>query len=124
MEFERAGSSSLGTREKPGPTLNPPFVWFGAQNQTDVGVSVSYPLPGTKFFQIVSSQISQKTNWSESGDLAMMFKGTFSTDLYRALAHALYLEVRNPEKTVAIEDAWAEVHRLRPSEPLAISEVA
>jgi radical SAM superfamily enzyme YgiQ (UPF0313 family) len=90
----------------------------------DVGVSVSYPLPGTKFFQIVSSQISQKTNWSESGDLAMMFKGTFSTDLYRALAHALHLEVRNPEKTVAIEDAWAEVHRLRPSEPLPISEVA
>ncbi len=41
----------------------------------DVGISVSYPLPGTKFHQIVSSQLGPKANWSDSADLSMMFRG-------------------------------------------------
>lgn len=90
----------------------------------DIGISVSYPLPGTKFFHIVSSQLGRKVNWSESGDLAMMFRGTFSTDLYRALARALHLEVRCPESVAEIEDGWAEVYRLRSNQPAAKSEVA
>lgn len=79
----------------------------------DIGVSVSYPLAGTKFYQLVASQIGKKTNWSESGDLAMMFKGTYSSDFYRALANALHLEVRKPQETREIENAWARVHDLR-----------
>ena len=59
----------------------------------DIGVSVSYPLPGTRFFQLVSQQLGRKANWSESGDLSMMFQGAFSSDFYRALADALHLEV-------------------------------
>jgi anaerobic magnesium-protoporphyrin IX monomethyl ester cyclase len=90
----------------------------------DIGVSVSYPLPGTKFHQIVSSQISQKANWSESGDLAMIFKGTFSTELYRLLAHALHLEVRTPENTAAVAGAWADLHSLRSKESTAQEAVA
>ncbi|MBV9268185.1 MAG: radical SAM protein, partial [Acidobacteriaceae bacterium] len=60
----------------------------------DIGVSVSYPLPGTKFYQLVSGQIGPKANWSHSGDLSMMFRGAYSSDVYRALADALHLEVR------------------------------
>jgi anaerobic magnesium-protoporphyrin IX monomethyl ester cyclase len=75
----------------------------------DIGVSVSYPLPGTKFFQTVSAQIGAQTNWKESGDLAMMFRGTYSTSLYRALARALHLEVRSPNDPDAINAAWASV---------------
>jgi anaerobic magnesium-protoporphyrin IX monomethyl ester cyclase len=82
----------------------------------DIGISVSYPLPGTKFFQIVSSQLGSQKNWSESGDLAMMFRGAFSTDLYRALAHALHLEIRMPKASSAIERAWSEVYSLRNQE--------
>src|SRR5262249_41554641 len=29
----------------------------------DIGVSVSYPLPGTPFYQRVSAQLGQKQNW-------------------------------------------------------------
>lgn len=78
----------------------------------DVGVSVTYPLPGTKLHQLVSSGLGQKTNWRESGDLSMMFKGTFSTDLYKALASAIHLEVRRPAERSAIEQAWSELGAL------------
>jgi anaerobic magnesium-protoporphyrin IX monomethyl ester cyclase len=78
----------------------------------DIGVSVSYPLPGTKFFQLVSKEMNGKANWRDSADLSMMFRGTYSTDFYRALASALHLEVRQPEQTDAIRDAWDRVHKL------------
>jgi anaerobic magnesium-protoporphyrin IX monomethyl ester cyclase len=89
----------------------------------DIGVSVSYPLPGTKFFDLVSNQIGRKTNWSESGDLAMMFQGAFSSDFYRALADALHLEVRNPEKLQEIQGAWDLVHALRERESVEAKEI-
>lgn len=59
----------------------------------DIGVSVSYPLPGTKFFDRVQAQLGEKTNWSDSEDLAMMFQGTYSNEFYRALHDALHAEV-------------------------------
>jgi anaerobic magnesium-protoporphyrin IX monomethyl ester cyclase len=59
----------------------------------DIGVSVSYPLPGTKFFKEVKNQLGPKTNWDDSGDLAMMFKGTYTGEFYQALHDALHLEV-------------------------------
>jgi anaerobic magnesium-protoporphyrin IX monomethyl ester cyclase len=59
----------------------------------DIGVSVSYPLPGTKFFQRVQAQLGEKTNWSDSEDLAMMFQGAYTNDFYRALHDALHAQV-------------------------------
>jgi anaerobic magnesium-protoporphyrin IX monomethyl ester cyclase len=78
----------------------------------DIGVSVSYPLPGTKFHQLVSSEMKGKANWSHSADLAMMFRGAYSTQFYRALADALHLEIRQPGQKDAIRDTWAHVHEL------------
>lgn len=86
----------------------------------DIGVSVSYPLPGTKFYQLVSAQIGKQTNWSESGDLAMMFRGTYSSEIYRALADALHLEVRNPRDKLAISNSWTRVYELKNSAAPAI----
>lgn len=80
----------------------------------DVGISVTYPLPGTKLHQLVASGLGKKTNWTESGDLSMMFKGAFPTELYRAIADAIHLEVRSPESSRLIEDAWAHVDTLKP----------
>jgi radical SAM superfamily enzyme YgiQ (UPF0313 family) len=78
----------------------------------DIGVSVSYPLPGTKFHQLVSAQIGTKANWTESGDLAMMFQGAYSSEFYRALAEALHLEVRTPGHIDSIRTAWDRVYEL------------
>src|SRR5215469_4502406 len=61
----------------------------------DIGVSVSYPLPGTKFFDRVQAQLGEKTNWSDSEDLAMMFQGTYTNEFYRALHDALHAQVDN-----------------------------
>jgi len=59
----------------------------------DIGVSVSYPLPGTKFFDRVQSQLKDKTNWSDSEDLSMMFQGAYTDEFYRALHNALHAQV-------------------------------
>jgi anaerobic magnesium-protoporphyrin IX monomethyl ester cyclase len=78
----------------------------------DIGISVSYPLPGTRFFQLVSEQLGGKANWSESGDLSMMFQGAFSSDFYRALADALHLEIRQKANGTVLQDAWERVDAL------------
>ena len=59
----------------------------------DIGVSVSYPLPGTKFFERVREQLGEKTNWSDSEDLSMMFQGAYTDEFYRALHDALHAQV-------------------------------
>jgi anaerobic magnesium-protoporphyrin IX monomethyl ester cyclase len=72
----------------------------------DIGVSVAYPLPGTKFFRQVQAQLGTKTNWSDSEDLSMMFQGTYTGEFYRALHDALHADV----------DSWngrAEVNNRR-----------
>jgi anaerobic magnesium-protoporphyrin IX monomethyl ester cyclase len=80
-----------------------------------VGISVTYPLPGTKLHQLVSAELGKKRNWTDSGDLSMMFRGTFSTELYRALARAIHLEIRNPGSSSSIANAWADVDALKPA---------
>ncbi len=77
----------------------------------DIGVSVSYPLPGTAFHRMVSSQLGTKENWAESDDLDMMFQGAFTSDFYRALADALHQEVRQGQD--AARDSWRNVLALR-----------
>jgi radical SAM superfamily enzyme YgiQ (UPF0313 family) len=66
----------------------------------DVGVSVSYPLPGTSFHERVCEELGAKTNWEDSEDLAMMFKGAYASEFYRALHDALHLEV----------ESWGQSH--------------
>jgi anaerobic magnesium-protoporphyrin IX monomethyl ester cyclase len=51
----------------------------------EVGISVSYPLPGTKFYDKVKYQLKEKQNWTDSDDLAMMFESTFNSKYYKHL---------------------------------------
>jgi anaerobic magnesium-protoporphyrin IX monomethyl ester cyclase len=66
----------------------------------DVGVSVAYPLPGTRFHDLVKARLRGKTHWQESGELAMMFQGTYTTEFYRAVRDLLHEQV-NPASPVA-----------------------
>jgi len=63
----------------------------------EIGVSVSNPLPGTKFYDMVKMQLGEKDHWDDSNDLAMMFQGTYETGFYRKLHKLLHrdLEVRH-----------------------------
>ena len=59
----------------------------------EIGISVSYPLPGTKFYEKVKDQLKEKQNWSDSDDLALMFRSTYSSEYYKKLhqyIHAVY----------------------------------
>ena len=51
----------------------------------DIGISVSYPLPGTGFYDQVKSQLKSKTNWTDSDDLDLMFENTFKPQFYKIL---------------------------------------
>ena len=59
----------------------------------DIGVSVSYPLPGTGFYEQVKTQLGEKTHWRDSGDLAMMFRGTYDSAFYRSVRDLLHDQV-------------------------------
>ena len=58
-----------------------------------IGVSVSYPLPGTKFHEQVKHQLGTKTHWDDSDELAMMFRGTFDSQFYREVRDLLHAQV-------------------------------
>jgi anaerobic magnesium-protoporphyrin IX monomethyl ester cyclase len=60
----------------------------------DIGVSVAYPLPGTRFHAKVQAQLGLRQNWQDSDDLAMLFQGTYTTNFYRRLRDALHDDVR------------------------------
>jgi len=86
------------------------FLQFGYPNETwadiqstirmvretvpdDVGVSVSYPLPKTKFYESIATDMNSNCNWLESGDMSVMFRATYGSEFYAALHNALHLEV-------------------------------
>lgn len=56
----------------------------------EMGISVSYPLPGTPFHTQVEAQLQGKRNWLDSNDLAMMYQGPFPTRFYRRLYAAVH----------------------------------
>lgn len=86
------------------------FLQFGYLNETmediqqtisllketmpdDIGISVSYPLPGTLFYEKVKQDLSEKSNWTDSDELAMMFKNTYPAAFYKVLhrlVHSIY----------------------------------
>ena len=60
----------------------------------DLGVSVSYPLPGTPFFDRVKSQLGVKQNWVDSDDLEIMYRATYEPAFYRTLHSLVHAEFR------------------------------
>lgn len=65
------------------------------QNMPDeIGISVSYPLPGTKFYEKVKSDLKEKRNWTDSDDLAMMYHATYSPAFYKLLHRYVHSRYR------------------------------
>jgi len=94
---------------------------LAAAQPDDVGVSVSYPLPGTRFHELVKAQLGPKTHWQDSDDLAMMFQGTYKSGFYRAVRDLLHeqvslqaLEARTHDRAFgetrrSLEQRWQEL---------------
>jgi anaerobic magnesium-protoporphyrin IX monomethyl ester cyclase len=84
----------------------------------DIGVSFSYPLPGTIFYERVKAELGPKRNWTDSDDLCIMFRAAYSTDFYRAVRDALHAEVsswteKKPQSS-AIAAMWRIVEEVEP----------
>ena len=78
-----------------------------------IGVSVSYPLPGTKFHEMVRRKLGKKQNWTDSDDLAMMYAGSFSTTFYRRLHGVLHKEFRARKAYHALREQMRKQPRLQ-----------
>lgn len=84
----------------------------------DIGVSFSYPLPGTPFYERVRAQLGPKRNWTDSDDLCIMFKAAYTTDFYRTVRDALHAEVDSWYQPLPSENQvsalWRRVEELEP----------
>ena len=87
----------------------------------DIGISFSYPLPGTPFYERVRVQLGQKRNWTDSDDLCIMFNAAYTTEFYRAVRDALHAEADSwrdlelsYEKKNRIDVMWRKVDELEP----------
>lgn len=66
----------------------------------EIGISVSYPLPGTVFFEKVKQQLQAKTNWTDSDEMALLFRNTYQPAFYKQLHSYVHKSYR---KHLAIE---------------------
>jgi anaerobic magnesium-protoporphyrin IX monomethyl ester cyclase len=87
----------------------------------DIGVSLSYPLPGTTFFNRVQAQLGRKRNWTDSDDLCTIFTATYTDEFYHALRDALHVEVAewhtlgsSPTPSNSSELLWRRVLEMEP----------
>ena len=60
----------------------------------EIGISVSYPLPGTKFYESVKASLEAKQNWKDSDDLDMMFAGVYPSSYYKVLHRYVHSRYR------------------------------
>jgi anaerobic magnesium-protoporphyrin IX monomethyl ester cyclase len=84
----------------------------------DIGVSFSYPLPGTAFFDRVQEQIGSKRNWTDSDDLCLMFKAAYKDEFYLSLRDALHAEVdswHNQRASRDLVSLWRKVFAMEQS---------
>ncbi|MBI3733871.1 MAG: B12-binding domain-containing radical SAM protein [Chloroflexi bacterium] len=81
----------------------------------DIGISVSYPLPGTKFYERVKLELGEKTNWVDSNDLAMLYHGPFPQTFYRTLHTVVHREFRMRRALRAVGAALRHPVTLRPA---------
>ncbi len=80
----------------------------------DIGISVSYPLPGTPFYERVRHELGERANWIDSDDMAMLYRGPFPTAFYRQL-HTL-----RPQRLPLAQDlARTRLSRPAPRRPAA-----
>ncbi|CAN5592559.1 radical SAM protein [soil metagenome] len=69
----------------------------------DIGVSVSYPLPGTKFYEMVKEELKSKENWKDSDELALMFNNTYPPQFYKILHRYLHRKYRSKQALESLE---------------------
>ena len=81
----------------------------------DIGISVSYPLPGTPFYERVKSELGERANWIDSADMAMLYQGPFATPFYRQLHTVVHKDYRSRKTWRTIKQLLRTPANLRAS---------
>src|SRR5208282_4479152 len=84
----------------------------------DIGISVSYPLPGTRYHEQMVGSLGKKRNWRESSDLDPLVPSRYSRDFYQTLSRVVHAELRvlrgaRALRTLLREPLAANASRLR-----------
>lgn len=82
----------------------------------DIGISVSYPLPGTKFYERVKHELIEKQNWNDSDELALMFTSTFPGKYYKQLHRYVHKRFRKAQGFEGIKKIFTHPTQLSKSE--------
>lgn len=80
----------------------------------DIGISVSYPLPGTPFYENVKHELGERANWLDSADLAMLYQGPFRTEFYRQLHTVVHKDYRSRKTAHELRALLRNPAHLRP----------
>jgi radical SAM superfamily enzyme YgiQ (UPF0313 family) len=78
-----------------------------------LGISVSYPLPGTVFHERVKADLKEKANWADSDELQLMFRNTYPPAFYKQLHRYVH-------KTYRWHLAWQQLKKML-GQPAAIT---
>jgi anaerobic magnesium-protoporphyrin IX monomethyl ester cyclase len=73
----------------------------------DIGISVSYPLPGTPFYERVKNELVTKSNWTDSDDLQLMFKNEFSPQFYKQLHRYIHKSYRKHQSMNLLKNVFS-----------------
>ena len=80
----------------------------------EIGISVSYPLPGTKFYDRVKADLGLKQNWEDSDDLDLMFSNTYPSGYYKRLQRYVHKVHRRLLGQSFLRQHWYAPWRLQP----------
>lgn len=73
---------------------------------SSIGISVSYPLPGTKFYENVKNELTKKTNWTDSDEMALLFHNTYQPAYYKQLHGYVHKTYQKHLSIHRIKDAF------------------
>lgn len=82
----------------------------------EIGVSVSYPLPGTKFYDKVKNELIDKANWTDSDDLDLMFENNYSSNYYKVLQRYLHKVLQRKKGQEAIKLMFTKPTQIKGSQ--------
>ncbi|MBL6449796.1 B12-binding domain-containing radical SAM protein [Fulvivirga sp. 29W222] len=79
----------------------------------EIGISVSYPLPGTKFYNKVKQHLQGKANWSDSDDLDTMFSSNQDREFYKKLPRYIHKVYRKKRGILKLKELARHPFRLK-----------
>jgi anaerobic magnesium-protoporphyrin IX monomethyl ester cyclase len=82
----------------------------------ELGISVSYPLPGTLFYEKVKADLQEKANWTDSDELKLMFRNTYPPEFYKKLHRYVHREYRKEQGWAIMRKAIKNPFAVKPAE--------